>query len=904
MSSDPMDAIRTLVSRCTAFFRRRNLDAELDEELRGHIDLAMRENLRRGMSPGDARTAALRAFGGVTQTRESYRVQRGFPLLQQFARDLRFAFRQLRKSPAFSLTSILTLALGIGAVTSIFSVVNTILLKPFAFRDPDRLVVMREVEEELRGERSSIPDNYRHYLRLKSDSRSIEDAAIFQPAGFSVSPSGDRPHIVGGVTTSPNLFSVLGVQPMLGRGFVEDDAKKGQDDVVVLSYSGWRTLLAGDPKVVGQTLRLGGDPVTVIGVLPPSAQFPQIAMAPGIAMATGPPREVMIFAPHVPSDWDLKTDTGGYNYEVIARLKEGVTVMQASAELGTLQQAHTLSAHLPTHLGISLIPLAKDAVSGFSAALWLTFAAVCGVLLIACVNLANLQLARAVNAERETAVCAALGASASRLVTARLAESLAIAFMGGAGGVAMAFGGVRLILALVPPNLPRMHEVEINLPVLLFAAGLSGAAAITFGILPALHSLRIQPQAALQANPTRIGNTREGQRTRNLLVASQVACTITLLIVTSLMLRSFSHLLHQDRGFDSSHVTLVQVDLFAPQYGDKLPNAKTVKLAFADRALSSLRQLPAVESVALTSAAPLTGETWVDDLTRPDHPVPPAQRPEINLRWINPDYLGTMQIPLVAGRNISAADRTNPYVALISERAAREGFPGENPIGRQISDIVPDDQHSVTVIGVVADTRINGLKNTAAMVYMPYWAYTPWMLSFLVRSSQPTGSLIPESQRTIWGIDPQVAIPTLKSMDDQVSDSVGTDRFQTIVLASFGGSALLLAILGIYGVLAYFVSRRRQEFGIRIALGSGKRALIGLVLRQAAQPVLLGAGVGLVMALIALRWVRSLLYQTPVMDPLAVGGSVLLLLVAAAIAAIVPARRAASSDPMRALRTE
>jgi predicted permease len=425
-----------------------------------------------------------------------------------------------------------------------------------------------------------------------------------------------------------------------------------------------------------------------------------------------------------------------------------------------------------------------------------------------------------------------------------------------------------------------------------------------FGMLPALRSLRIAPQAALQANSTRTANTQESRRTRGLMVAAQVACTVVLLIVTSLVLRSFSRLLRQDRGFDTSHITMAQTDLFAPQYDNDGPKGRAARLAFADGALAALRQLPGVQSVALTSVTPLTGETWVDTLSRPDHPVPAGKEPPINVRWINPDYLPTMQSSLVAGRNIAAADRANPYVALISERTAREGFPGENPIGRKISDLVPDDKHPLIVIGVVADARINGLKDNAAMVYVPYWAYTPVTLSFLVRSSQPSEVLIPEMRHAIWQIDSQVAIPTLKSMDDQVSDSVATDRFQAMVLSGFGTAALLLALLGVYGVLTYSVSLRRQEFGIRIALGSGKSALIGLVLRQAAYPVLLGTGVGLTMALIALRWVRSLLYQPPVMDPLAVGGSVLLLLLAATIAAMVPARRAASTDPMRALRTE
>ena len=897
-----MELMRILISRCAALFGKRKLDADLDEELRAHIDLAIQENLKLGMSATEARTAALRDFGGLTQIAETYRVQRGVPLFEQMRRNVHFAFRQLRKAPGFAITATLTLALGIGAATSVFSVVNGVLLKPFDFREPDRLIVMREVVEETRGEMPAEPDNYRHYARLKHDAKTIEDAAIFMQRGMSVSPTGDHPRIVGTVVTSSNIFRVLGVQPMLGRDFVDADAAKGAANVVLLSYEGWQAFFGGDPKVVGETLRLGGDPATVIGVLPPGMRFPQFPLGPKIA--SGRPLMTMIYAPLTPSDWDLKQDNGNYNYRVIARLKPGATLAQARAELGTLQSSYSVSAHLPIHLGIALTPLASDVTSGIGGALWLMFAAVGGVLLIACVNLANLQLARAVSAERETAVRAALGASKGQLVMARLTESLVLALVGGAAGVALAFAGVRLLLALVPANVPRLNEVEVSLQVLLFAAGLSIAAAVAFGILPALRSLDVHPQAALQANSSRTVSSREGRRTRSVLVAGQVACTVVLLMITSLVLRSFSRLLRQDRGFDSSHVTMAQVDLFSPEFGDKMPNVKAVKLAFTDRALTALQQLPGVQSVTVTSAMPLTGETWVDNLERPDHPVPEAQRPMINLRWINQNYLATMQIPLIAGRNLSAADRANPYVALISERTAREAFPGENPIGRKISDMVPDDEHFVTVIGVVADTRINGLKDTAAMVYMPYWAYTPWTLSFLVRSSQPSDALIPEMRRAIWEIDPQVAIPALKSMDEQLSDSVSTERFQVVVLSSFGAAALLLALLGVYGVMAYSVSLRQQEFGIRLALGSGKAALMRLVLQQAAYPVLLGAGAGLTLALVVLRWVRSLLYETPVLDPLAICGSLLLLLAAAALAAALPARRAASIDPMRALRTE
>ncbi|MGD0891725.1 MAG: ABC transporter permease [Terracidiphilus sp.] len=899
-----MEWMRILLSRYRALFAKGRLDADLDEELRAHIELAMQENLKRGMSAADARTAALRDFGGVTQITETYRVQRGVPWLEEAGRDVRFAARQLRKSPGFAMTAILTLALGIGAATSVFSVVNAVLLKPFAFRDPGRLVVLREAEVDRQSKRQdAIPDNYRHFLRLKQTATTLEDAAIFMQRGASVSPDGNHPHIVGSIVASPNLFRLLGVQPLLGRDFVDDDIRQNSDGIVILSYEGWQTLFAGDPAVVGKPLRIEGKPVTVIGVLPPAMRFPQIALAPTIAFQEFA-RDAVLFRPLAPTQHDVNADMGNFNYKAIARLKPGVTLAKANAELEELQKAYTLSAHLPLQFGIALTPLTKDVASGISGALWMLFAAVGAVLLIACVNLANLQLARAVNAEHETAVRAALGASSGQLVRGRLTESMVLAVIGGAIGAGLAVIGVRVLMLLAPASIPRLDEVHVSLPVMLFAGGLSIAAAIAFGILPALRSMHVPPQSALQTNSTRTVNTQDGRRTRSAMVAGQIACTVVLLIVTSLALRSFSHLLRQDRGFNASHVTVAQVDLFSPIYGDDTPGFTSKKLTFADRTLTALAQLPGVQSVALTSVMPLTGETWVDNLTRPDHPVPDGEKPMINVRWIDPNYLPTMQSALIAGRNLTAADRANPYVALISERTARENFAGENPVGKKISDVVPDDTHPITVIGVVADARINGLKDNAAMVYMPYWAFTPWTISFLVRSSQPSGALIPEMRSAIWQIDPQVAIPTLKSMDDQVNESLGTDRFQAMVLTSFGAAALLLALLGVYGVLAYSVTVRRQEFGIRIALGSGKNALVGLVLRQAAYPVLLGAGVGLGIAAIALRWVRSLLYQTPVMDPVAIGGSVALLLAAAAIAAIVPAQRAAGIDPMRALRTE
>ena len=897
--------MRVLMSRVTSLFQRRRLDADLEDELQAHLELAVQENLQRGMTAEEARTAALRSFGGVTQTRETYRIQRGLPWIEQLGRDARFAVRQLRKSPGFALTAILTLALGIGAAASVFSVVHAVLLKPFAFRDPERLMVIREVQ--VRGERDEAPFNYRHFLRLQKAVKSLEEMAIFENRSLSLSTNSDHPHMVGGVAGSPNLLAMLGIQPILGRGLTESDAAKGAAPVLLLSYNAWQTIFQGRSDVIGQSLQLSGKPVTIVGVLPANLRFPRIALAPKIEYSqTSATREVQVYLPYVPSPLDLSEDMGMFNWKVIGRLRDDVSPAQATAEMETLQGAYSAAAHLPLTFGIAVAPLAKDASAPVSGALWVLFAAVCAVLLIACVNLANLQLARAVNAEHETAVRAALGAGRAQLVTARLMESVLLAVAGGVAGVGLAFLGVRLLVALAPANLPRVDEVRMSLSVLGFATAVSMLSAIAFGLLPALRSLRVPPQDALKANATRTAGAQAGQRTRNGMVAGQVACTVVLLIVTSLTLRSFSRLMHEDRGFDSGHVTYAQANLLSPQYDDTQKGYAEAKLDFTSRALAALRRLPGVTSVALTSAAPMTGETWVDEMERPDHPVRESDRPLINVRWISPDYLSTMRIPLVAGRNLAESDKANPSVVLISEEAARVGFPGENPVGKTLDNIIPysDNNKPATIVGVVADARVNGLKDRAAMVYLPYWTYVPWNISFLVRGERPSNAMIPEIRRVLWEIDPQVTLAGAKSLDEQVSDSVAEERFQAIVLGCFGAAALLLALLGVYGVLAYSVSLRWREFGIRIALGSGKGTLVGLVLRQAAWPVLAGAGIGLAIAFAAMRWVRSLLYEAPAMDPVAIGGSVLLLLVAAAIAAIVPARRAASIDPMRALRME
>jgi predicted permease len=811
--------------------------------------------------------------------------------------DLRYSLRTLRKSPGFAVTAILTLALGIGAVTSIFSVVDSVLLKPFGFPDPGRLVMLREYEPGIPFD--GLPDNAKHFLNWQNNAKTVSGMAIFQNGGFSLSAGTDHPEIVNGMRIAPNFFSVLGIHPALGRDFLPSETTHGHESEIILSWNAWQRYFHGDPGAIGRTLRDGGTPNTVVGVLPRGFSFPRVSEIPG-TMSQNAAEPYDVFAPMV-YDPNQLSDSGDFNYMAVARLRVGVSAAQAQSELNTIQSAFNQAKHLTDGASVIVLPLLQEVAGHVSSALWLLLASVSAVLLIGCVNLANLQLARAVSRERELAVRAALGAGRDRLVWSALCDSVLLTVTGGSLGALLSFVGVRLFVAAAPQNLPRLDSITVSWQVLLAAALISMLTALLFGLLPALRSMRIDPQSALQSSTTRVSASRDSARTRHLLVAAEVACTVALLIVTGLLVRSFSTLLHQNRDFDTRHMTLARVFLYAPQYGDETPKSAAVRAAFVDRALADLAGIPGVQSVASTSEEPMAGATWIDDIKRPDHPLPPERTPDANIRWISPSYASTLRIPLATGRDLTLSDKDHPQNILISQQAARAIFPGENPVGKVVEF---GGDKGFTIVGVLADARINDLKHTASMIYVPYWQNPWWRVNFLVRSPQPTSAITPAIQRAIWNIDPQVAIPSIKSMDQQVSDSVATDRFQTLMLSSFGAAALLLALLGIYGVLAYSVSLRQQEFGIRIALGCDKAALMSFVARQAALPVIEGIVAGLALAIAATRWVHSLLYQTSAADPVAIAGSIGLLLIAAMLATVLPARRAAQVDPMQVLRNE
>jgi predicted permease len=811
--------------------------------------------------------------------------------------DLHYALRGLRNSPGFALTSILTLALGIGAVTAVFSVVNSVLLRPYAFRDPGQLAVWHETIQEVSDRYPLLPDNYKHYLNLTSRSKTVADAAIFQNASFAVALGQDHPQIVKGLSISPNFFSVLGVAPALGRTFLPEEARKGRNNAVIITSSAWQRFFGGDSAVLGHSLKIAGEQRTVVGVLPKTFAFPTlsemiVSLHPGEAL----PYEV--FQPLVPQDEELTADDSDFGFLVVARLKPGISARQASSELDRIQKAYSLSNHLQVHLGVVVEPLSQEVTGGISKALLLLLGAVMGVLLIACINLASLQLARSVARDRDNALRAALGAGHRHLFQATLAESLVLSAVGGAAGMLLALAGVRAFVAIAPANLPRLNEVQVSWPILVFAVFLSVLTALIFGSLPALRSLRTDPQQVLQSGSTRIFSAREATATRRWLVAFEVASTVVLLIFTSLVARSFSRVLNQDRAFDSNQVIVAQAELLNPKYGGDY--GASARSAFVDRALDRLRADANVQFAAVTSTMPLTGETNVYGIHREDHPLPEEEDPTANLRNISPQYFAAMRIPLVAGQEFEERERQHPDDAIISEKAAKVAWPGENPLGRRFRI----NGRTYTVTGIAADARIADLKIDVPVVYLPYWHDPPSSALFVVRSPQPLAALAPTIRRQLWDIDPEVAIPVIKSLNGQINESVSNERFQTIVLSCFGLAALLLAVLGVYGVLSYSVSMRGREFGIRVAFGSTRYALMRLVLLEASAPVLAGVTLGFLAAVGATRWIRSLLYETTSVDPTAIGLSIGLLLLVALFAALLPAYRASNADPMQALRQE
>ncbi len=816
-----------------------------------------------------------------------------------FWSELVYAVRRLSKELGFTSIAALTLALGIGGSAAVFTVVESVVLKPLSYRDSGQLVVIWERVKYL-GSGYTGP-NPRHVDFWRNRVSAVSEMALLRQGitGVSLNPT-EHPRLIGTVRTSSNLLSLLRVKPLLGRDFLPEDAQKGHEDVVILTFGLWQSLFNGNTDVIGKPLRLGDVPYRIVGVLPESFRFPKksvLSSFPSSQARSGSP-EIEVLRPIYvdPNNFGWNSDYG--NYLALARLKPGVSVRRAESELDSADEEilrEMPAGEKPSDprgaLEAYVQPMQEAMVGGSRSGLSLLLACVIGLVAMASVNLANTQLARAISREKEAAVRSALGANRLQLLWSSLAETVLLGLVGALGGMWLTSVAVAAFLRYAPIELPRMTEIGMDTSVLLFAVALITISGLIFGVLPALRLLRVDPQEALQSSSNRTQGTRKGREMRFWLIGLQVFACTALLMITGLFAKNLLQLLRGERGFDTHHVVVAEITPSVAAF-----KAQGQSTAVIDRMLAKLRTVPGVDSVGLVSAMPLEGETWINGIVRADRPE--HNPPLSNWRWVSPGYFETIREPVIAGRTFEERDRPAKSV-VISETTAARVWPGENPVGRQIQ--WRDSKY--TVIGVVADAHNNSLKLPPAnMVYFFYSDFPQYPAYFLVRSMQGDETLAIAIRKAIWDCDAGALIARVKSLDSQVADSVSSERFETQLLIGFGIVALFLAGLGIYGILSYAVATRKQEIGVRMAIGATRERIYLSVLREAAVPVFIGLLGGWLASLAINRTLEALLYGTKSIDGSVTVSAIALLSGVALLASFLPAYRAASVSPAQALR--
>ncbi len=810
------------------------------------------------------------------------------------ANDIRYALRTSAKNPGFTAIAIATLALGIGANTAIFSVVDGVLLKPLEFREPGRLVAIHEAVPKFSKIAPRVPVNAMHFLEWRRSVHAFEGLAMIGGSTLNLTGTGE-PERLNGARVSSSLFPMLGVQAALGRTFREEEDQPGRDRVVVLSDGLWRRRFAADPTVIGRKIDLDGKPYEIVGVLPKSFHFPKLSQLYAMDIASERPE---LWKPFAVSKDEL-SDMGDFNYVGIGRLKPGVTLARALAELDSVQARLGMRAEEKVELKAVLVPLREQITSRSRSGLELLSMAVGAILLIACVNIANLLLARATGRRREMAIRAAVGASAGRLARQTLTESLMLALAGGVMGVALAGAGLKAILAYAPAGLARLDEVHLDGRVLWFSLGVSTLAGLVFGLLPAWRISRSDPQEAMQAGARGSTQGRGSGRLHSLLVSVEVGLSAVCLIAAGLLLDSFVKVMGADKGFAADRVVTVELNMPAARY----PNLEA-RTEFLRTLIDRVRPLPGVVAAGVSNMLPLAGEGGNNLITIDGTNMPLMERPIADIRGVNPDYFRTMGIAPRAGRIFEEADRTRK-IALVSAITAARFWPGENAVGKRFRIGDPSSE-AVEVVGVVGDVRGVSLDRAPTItVYIPFWQRRSWGQDALaVRTAGDPVALAPAIRTAIRGIDPQMAIPGFKTMRELVDESVSQRRFQMNLVLLFAATAMMLACLGIYGVVSYAVARRRNELGIRMALGARAGDVGWMVVRQGMTPVAIGLAAGLVVSLALGKLLAGLLYGVGAVDGVVMGAVALTLGAVALAASYLPARRAAKIDPMTALRYE
>jgi putative ABC transport system permease protein len=906
-----MHGARAALMRLAGVFTRRRREQELARELESHLQLHIDDNLRAGMTPAEARRVALVRLGGIEQTKERYRDRAGLPWLETAIQDVRGSARLMRRTPGFTVVAILTLAIGIGANTVMFSVVNAVLLRPLPYGDAERLVSVQALRNRGAYTTTAAPDFYA--FRERTTTMDFLDAYYSGAFNLTGGPEAER---LQGLIVSSGFFASLGTPPALGRGFIAADEQWGSHRVVVLTDELWKRRFGANPAIVGDTITLNAQTYTVIGVTAPSFSF------------LG--RTLQVFVPMSFAPGDNMNSHNNYFLSMFGRLKPGVAPETAAADFARVTEQIIREQPLNAGMSIAISPLRELLVRDVRRSMLVLLGAVACVLLIGCANLANLLLARGAVRQREVAVRTALGATRARLLRQLLTESVVLAAAGGLAGLMLAYLAVDGLNLLSQRILPRAEAIRIDAAVMAFTFGASVLTGILFGLVPAFKNSVARMNAGLREGG-RGASAGSSHRLRAAFVVIEVALSLMLLIGAGLMVKSMYRMLNVESGFEPEGVVTALVSLSPQRYVDRdlerqfSPRAYVRAGQFFAEAIDGIRTVPGVRAVGAVNGLPLMGEIWSKSLTLLDRPLASDLRelPPYQLRVVAGDYFRAMGIRVLNGRPLGDADTVDsPPVVVVNREAVRVFWNGEDPVGKLVSlnpprAVLPDDiarrlpadfaPAQFTVVGVVDDVRNGGLTSAVLpTVYAPFaQASEGEMNMFLaVRADGDPMAVVPGIRERIRQIDPNQPLGVAQTMVTRVASSVSQQRTQVTVLAGFAAIAVFLAAIGVYGVMSYWVNERRKEIGIRIALGAERHEVLGLVLRQAATVVAIGLAAGTVGALMATTVLQSLLFEVSPTDPAIFAMVVIVLAASGWVAAYIPARRATRFDPMVTLRYE
>jgi predicted permease len=890
-----MPRLRAWLCRVLGLFRKKGREAEMAEEFRQHLDGLIERNIAAGMLYEEARSAALRQFGGVEQIKETAREQRVWIRADQLWQDVAFTFRLLRKSPGFTLAAILTLGAGIGINIAIYSIIHAVLLSELPYPEPDRLVAIWET-----GGGNVWPTSYPDYLDWKGAQHSFDDIAVSRRDDFNLTGNGE-PERFSGLFVTASYFRVLKVPPKLGRTFFDEEDSESGVNPIVLSEHVWRSRFAADPAIVGRKLTFNTISYEVVGV---AADSLSIVRNPETSRNAQGARNADLYAPfgfyaNRPYMHDRDSHVGFYG---IGRLKQGVSIERAAADLKVI--ARNLELKYPasdTGVGIALTPLRDSVVGKYRAMLWLLEAGVALVLLITCANVGSLLLVRTATREKEIAMRAALGASRGRLITQLLTESVVLAFFGGALGCLLAFWSRDVIAFLSPHDMPRLEEIRLDLPVLAFGALITTGASFVFGLWPAW---RLSKADLITVSKSPSGS--HPHRSLGVLIMGQVAFACVLLTGASLLTQTFRALENEALGFNPNNLLTVGLKLPGLKYGAGKEDKLT---GFYQQLLEKVSALPGVEAAAVDDDVPFSGYRHEENFAVTGQPEPRhSEEPSAEAHCVSPDYFRTMGIPILRGRNFGPDDVLGkPLVIVIDEYLAQKFFPGRDPIGQRLNQQVLDKPRThYTIVGIVPSVR-HGEVGIAPKVPQIYWSagqFSDVQTTLLVRTEGEPTALLPSIRAAVRSIDPQLPIFRTRTMQEAVAASIRTQQVSATLIGGFSLLALFLAALGLYGVLAYSVTRRTREIGIRIALGSPRSKIFGLIVRQGMTIVGLGIVVGVILALGCGPLIQHLVYGVAPHDPATIVSVAALLAVIAILACWLPARRAMNVDPIAALHYE